>query len=336
MALRVIPDSDETSLTSEKAGDFAYTDSYKVVSTTPNPGLVAVQAAVGVYVGNPGRSGTVCRMVRVRGSDDRYLFRVTAEFSRREKIENPLLKDDKFSWTASLNGTRPFLMALGDPNKPLDQQNTSIPDGTAYCFPCVNAALDPIEGLTMETAEARLRITGARPAFPASLAMTYVGSTNKKAYAGGKPYTWKCMSIEGVESEADIDDGTGSGNTTKLEYWQVTVDLAYRAEGWATEAFDVGYNEIVTVAGKETKRKICVPRVEKIPGWADGTDLQKSAWVEQYRASDVQALYSYDSTDPAEQAKAGQAKPEGVLPTTMKLHGNIAREWTGIFPQPPA
>ena len=332
MALRVIPDSDETSLTSERAGDFAYTDSYKVVSTTPNPGLLAVQAAVGVYVGNPGRSGTTCRQVRVRGNEDRYLFRVTADFSRREKVENPLLKDDKFSWTASLNGTRPFLMALGEES----DTNVSKPDGTKWCVPCINAAGDPVEGLTMETAEARLRISGARPAFPASLAMTYVGSTNKKDYAGGKPFTWKCMSIEGAEAEADIDDGTGSGGTTKLEYWQVTVDLAYRSEGWATDAFDVGYNEIVTVAGKETKRKICVPRVEKITGWAEGTDLQRAAWVEQYRASDVQALYSYEGATDAEKAKAGQAKPEGVPPTTMKLHGNIAREWTGIFPQPPA
>jgi|GEM_PF-3806382 len=329
MALRVIPDSDETSLTSEKAGDFAYTDSYKVVSTAPNPGLVAVQAAVGVYVGNPGRSGTACRMVRVRGSDDRYLFRVTAEFSRREKIENPLLKDDKFSWTASLNGTRPFLMALGDPK---GDPNISTPDGTTFCIPCVNAAGDPVEGLTAETAEARLRITGARPIFPAGLAMDYVGSTNKIPYAGGKPYTWKCLSIEGNEAEVDIDDGTGSGNTTKLEYWQVTVDLAYRAEGWATEAFDVGYNEIVG----DRKRKICVPRVEHLPGWDSGSEAQKAAWVEQYRAADPQALCSYEGSTPAERAKAGEAKPEGVPPTVMKLYGNMARNWTGIFPQPPA
>jgi len=328
MALRVIPDSDETSLTSEKAGDYAYVDSYKVVSTTLNPGLLVVQQAVGVYVGTSGREGATCRTVRVRGSEDRYLYRVTAEFSRREKIENPLLKDDKFSWTASLNGTRPFLMALG-----FEADFTvSKPDGDKFCVKCTNAAGDPIEGLTAETAEARLRIAGARAAFPPALALDYVGTTNKLAYAGRPPFTWKCMSIEAAEAEAEIDDGTGSGNTTTLVYWQVTVDLAYRAEGWATEAFDVGFNEIFALK----KRKICVPRVADLPGWDSGTVVQKAAWVEQFRANDPQALYSFDSTVAAELAKAGEAKPEGEAPTVMKLHGSIARVWTGIFPQPPA
>jgi hypothetical protein len=335
MTLRVIPDTDEQVLASERDGDYAYTDSYKVVSSTPNPGIFAVQAAVGVYNGNPGKNGTVCRNVRVRGSDDRYLFRVTAEFARRETVENPLGKKDRFTWVGSIGGTRPFLKALGDPKATGNDRFISTPDGTDFCVDCTNAADDPLEGLVAETSEARLRIVGARPVFNRSLAMVYVNSVNLKPYADGEPYTWKCISVEGTEAEAQIDNG--AGGTTTLEYWQVSVDLAYRAEGWATPAWDFGLNEsFVTNDGKFVKRKICVPRADKIPGWADATEVQRAAWIEQYRASDPQPLFSYSSEKEEERKKAGQAKPEGEPPTEIKLYSNIARDWTGIFPEPPA
>jgi hypothetical protein len=334
MPYTVIPDSDERASSSERGGAYTQTLSWKVLVDIPSPTLLSIQAAVGVYVGNAGPSGTVCSNVRVRGSEDRYLYRVTAEYSRLEVSDNPLSESPKFQWVGSISGQRPATMALGHGSS---GEYKSSPDGTTYNVPILNSAFDPIEGVMADVVEARLRIVSNKASFSSATARLYVGSVNLQAYGGGNPYTWKCQSIEASEQEAQVDDGTGTGATVSLSYWQVTAELAYIEEGWAVKPWDIGFNEVYTSSGD--RRKICVPRLETLPGYTTGnTDdakAKRNLLITQFAARDQQALYSIDGSI-QDQALAGAAKPDGHPPTARVFHLARARSWTGIFPEPPA
>ena len=299
--------SDEQQLQAQKGGDMTYTRSWKVVTDTTNVSLFEIQAACGgVATGQPGPNGTICTSVRLQGTDSRYLYKVQAEYSRPEATAtNPLDEDDTFSWSFSTT-TAPAVMAL--PSK----------SSRNYNKPIVNSAGDPLENVSMDIAEVRLKISGNRAAFPYSAAIGFVNCVNSDSYAGGEPGQWKCMGVEATSATAEIDDG--NGGSYSLDYWKVNIDLAWRGIGWGLKLLNVGYNEKVG----DKKVPIALPRVEDAQPPA-GNDQEKNLWRADHRCTDVQALDT-----------EGKAKAPGQPPEVLEFDVYTAVPFAGPFPQPPA
>jgi hypothetical protein len=117
----------------------------------------------------------------------------------------------------------------------------------------VNTAGDPLEGAERECAEWRISISGNRQAFPYSMAMAYINTVNSDSWSGFAPGTLKCQSISGQREVEQV-------NNAEVPYWTVSVELAYRAEGWALKLWDVGYNEIKS----NSRQKILDKRYEPV------------------------------------------------------------------------
>jgi len=103
----------------------------------------------------------------------------------------------------------------------------------------VNSAGDPLEGAQREQAEWKIQISGNRRAFPYATAMAYVNTVNSDTWSGFEPRTVKCQSISGSREVEQVDNA-------EVPYWSISVDLAYRPEGWKLKLWDVGYQEIVS------------------------------------------------------------------------------------------
>jgi hypothetical protein len=293
MALSAIETSDEQQLQAQKGGTITYTRSWKVTSDTPGPNLYDVQGACGVALGDSGPGGTVCSSVRMQGTDSRYLYKVQAEYSKPDKQnKNPLEEADTFSWSFALSSA-PAIVGLGDQ-------------------PIINSAGDPLENVSMDVAEVRLKISGNRASFPAGFALDYVNCVNSGSYAGGAAKTWKCQGIEASSTTTTLDDG--NGGEFQLTYWKTTIDLAYKAEGWKLKLLDVGYNELVS--GK--KLPIALPRVRE-----SDTEDEKNAWRSQFRATDPQAL-----------KPDGSAKDAGEPPAVLEFEVYRSVNFSSAFPSP--
>lgn len=102
----------------------------------------------------------------------------------------------------------------------------------------LNSAGDPLEGAEKEQAEWRVRIEGNRQTFNYGQAMAYVNAVNSDAWSGAEPGTLKCQGISGSKEVEQV-------NNTEISYWKISIDIAYRVEGWRLKLWDVGYNEIV-------------------------------------------------------------------------------------------
>lgn len=116
----------------------------------------------------------------------------------------------------------------------------------------VNSAGDPLEGAERENAEWRISITGNRQVFPYATAMAYINTVNNDSWSGFPPRTLKVQSITGQREVEQV-------NNAEVPYWQVTVDIAYRPEGWSLKLWDVGYQEIVGGQRKKILDKLNEP-----------------------------------------------------------------------------
>lgn len=125
-------------------------------------------------------------------------------------------------------------------------------DGISSPKLIVNTAGDPLEGAEREQAEWRIQISGSRQNFPYAMAMNYVNTVNSDSWSGFPPRTVKCQGISGQREIEQIDN-------VDVPYWSVSVDLAYRAEGWSLKLWDVGYNEIVSGQRKKILDKLKEP-----------------------------------------------------------------------------
>lgn len=101
----------------------------------------------------------------------------------------------------------------------------------------VNSASDFFEGATTEEAEVRCTISGNRPSFPIGIATAITNCVNSDTFLGAEPYQWKCQGITGQLAVEAVDDA-------EVKYWQVTVELVYRASGWRLMLPNVGFNYI--------------------------------------------------------------------------------------------
>lgn len=109
--------------------------------------------------------------------------------------------------------------------------------GNADVRPLVNAAGDFFEGLTMDESEVRASISGNRASFPLATAAAVTNSINNASYLGGAAYTWKCTGISAQQATEVV-------NGIELNYWQVSVELAYRQSGWPLLLPHVGWHYI--------------------------------------------------------------------------------------------
>lgn len=110
-------------------------------------------------------------------------------------------------------------------------------DNGNQTYPLVNAAGDFFEGLTMDEAEVRASISGNRSDFDLALASAVTNAVNNAPYLGGAAHTWKCVGISGQQVTELI-------NGAEENYWQVSVELAYRQSGWSLLLPHVGWHYI--------------------------------------------------------------------------------------------
>jgi hypothetical protein len=102
----------------------------------------------------------------------------------------------------------------------------------------LNSAGDPLEGAEKEHAEWRIQIALNEQTFNYSRAMNYTNSVNSDTWSGAAAGTCKIQSINGTKEVEQV-------NNEEVNYWSITIDIAYRAEGWKLKLWDVGFNEIV-------------------------------------------------------------------------------------------
>lgn len=141
---------------------------------------------------------------------------------------NPLLRPDV--WSFSIGGaTIPAIAYYSDADT---------------VEPLVNAAGEIIESATTEEAEIRATIVGNRASFPLGVAAYVSNTLNNSAYLGGRAYTWKCAGIGGQQQSEMV-------NGQRVQYYQITSELVYRASGWPLILPDIGFNYL---DGGELKR----------------------------------------------------------------------------------
>lgn len=127
-------------------------------------------------------------------------------------------------------------------------QGVAVPALTYYegttPTPLTNSAGDFFQGLTVDEAQQKITITGARQAFPSGLAAAITNCVNDAPYLG---FSTNCVKVQGISGEAASE----VVNDQTVWYWKVTVELLARQSGWNLLLPDIGFNYI---AGGEKKR----------------------------------------------------------------------------------
>jgi hypothetical protein len=206
---------------------------YIVTVDEPTPTQTLVNA-IGIFhaAAHPEFAYLKCLNIQVT-EPDRHHAEITYsyELPQQEELDpNPLARPDV--WSFSTGGAQvPALVyyeGSGNSNKK----------------PLQNTAKDFFEGLTTLEAEVRASISGNRPTFPLGNAAAVTNSVNASSYLGGAAHTWLCAGISGQQATEVVND-------VELRYWQITVELVYRASGHDLLLPNVGWNYL---EGGEKKR----------------------------------------------------------------------------------
>ena len=118
----------------------------------------------------------------------------------------------------------------------------------------VNSAGDPLEGMEMEMADAKLTLTNYAATHTAwmTAAQTYTNTCNNASWNGGGIDKWKCQGCAAKLSTENV-------NGITYVFWELTWEFAYRAKSWRLEPWDIGFAErcdsegVASAAG--TKRR---------------------------------------------------------------------------------
>lgn len=103
-----------------------------------------------------------------------------------------------------------------------------------------NSAGDvPEPALTEEKSRPILQIVRCQRTFNARLVQEYSDAINSDVWMGADPFTVRCKPIVGTLTW-DADEG---------DYWEVTYQFAYKAEGWVRKWVDAGKRQLVTISG---------------------------------------------------------------------------------------
>jgi hypothetical protein len=104
--------------------------------------------------------------------------------------------------------------------------------------PLVNTANEFVfEGLTTLEAEVRATISSNRAVFPLPIAADVTNAVNASPYLFGARHTWMCAGINASQAVEAVND-------QEITYWQISVELVYRASGWNLLLPNVGLNQI--------------------------------------------------------------------------------------------
>jgi hypothetical protein len=137
---------------------------------------------------------------------------------------NPLARADV--WTFSTGGAQVPALTYYD-----GSGNTDIK-------PLVNTANEFVfESLTTLEAEVRATISSNRAVFPLPIAADVTNAINASPYLFGARHTWLCAGINASQAVEAV-------NNVEITYWQITVELVYRASGWNLLLPNVGLDQI--------------------------------------------------------------------------------------------
>lgn len=206
---------------------------YIVTVDEPTPTLTLVNA-VGIYHTSPHPEFPYLRCLNIAVSEpDRHHAEITYsyELPKQEELDpNPLARPDV--WSFSTGGAQVPAMVYYSGT------------GNSTKKPLQNSAKDYFEGLTTLEAEVRASISGNRSSFPLAQAAAVTNSVNDSSYLGGAAHSWLCAGISGQQATEVVND-------VEVRYWQITVELVYRASGHDLLLPNVGWNY---VEGGEKKR----------------------------------------------------------------------------------
>ena len=154
-----------------------------------------------------------------------------------ERDPNPLARPDIWSFSTSGAAVPALFYYDGSTQKPL-----------------VNSAFDYFEGLTTDEAECRATIAGNRATFPLATAVAVTNTVNSDSYLGASAHQWKCVGISGQQQSEVVND-------VEINYWAVTIELAYRQTGWNLQLPDIGYSYL---EGGEKERAYVLQDGERV------------------------------------------------------------------------
>jgi hypothetical protein len=189
---------------------------------------------------HPEFSAVYCTDMSCQNDGDPLHYKVEFTYDLikpEDRAQLPWERTDKFSFSGGVS-TAPAIIHYND--------------GFSSPKLIVNTAGDPLEGAERENAEWRITITGNRQYFPYSMAMGYINTVNSDSWSGFAPGTLKVQAISGQRDVEQV-------NNAEVAYWQVSVEIAYRAEGWALKLWDVGYSEIISGERKKILDKLKEP-----------------------------------------------------------------------------
>jgi hypothetical protein len=217
---------------------------------------------------------------------DRHHVEVTYRYEvpAQEFQPNPLLREDVWSFSSSGAAVPVFFYY----------------DESDEALALTNSAGEVIPGAMTEEAELRATISGNRASFPMDIAAYVTNTLNNEPYLGCPRYSWKCNGI-GAQQAVEVVNGV------EVRYYQITVELAYRATGWPLVLIDEGYN------------------------YLDGDKL-KRCWIE-HTDDDGQVIKS-PSANPVALSEDGRMLPPGALPRMLVRRVHRAVDFSTYFGNP--
>lgn len=198
----------------------------KFVLTVDEPTATqAAISAIGILHGSQHPEFSYLRMLDASVTEsDRHHVEISYKYDvpKQENVDpNPLARPDV--WSFSVGGSQVPALVYYSGNGNGDKK------------PLQNTAKDFFEGLTVNEAEVRATIAGNRSQFPLAEAAAVTNSVNSAAYLGGAKHKWFCAGISGQQATEVI-------NASEIRYWQITVELVYRASGHNLLLPNVGWN----------------------------------------------------------------------------------------------
>lgn len=111
-------------------------------------------------------------------------------------------------------------------------------DGNGDRRPLLNTANEFVyEGLTTLEAEVRATISSNRAVFPLPIAAEVTNCINATPYLFGDKHTWMCAGISATQAVEVVND-------LEVAFWQITVELVYRASTWNQFLPNMGINQL--------------------------------------------------------------------------------------------
>lgn len=192
--------------------------------------------AVGIFFGDTHPEYTYLRCVEGNVTEtDRHYAEVTYRYElpprgTQQFEASPLARPDV--WSFSVGGAQVPALTYYEGA------------GNGDIRPLVNAANEFVyENVTTLAAEVRATISSNRAVFPLPIAAEVANSINASPYLFGERHTWMCSGINATQAVEAV-------NNVEVAYWQITVELLYRASGWNLLLPNIGLHQIK--GGKKT------------------------------------------------------------------------------------